>query len=57
VGGALFLLYLIIGALTLWGLLGARPRLIEAAFGLNFLGVAVVAFLFTRRPEWVARHL
>jgi hypothetical protein len=57
VGGGLFLLYLSVGALTLWGLLGSRPKLVAAGFGLSFVGVAVIALVFTRWPAWVAERL
>jgi hypothetical protein len=57
VGGALLLLYLAVGALILVGVLGALPLLVAVGFVLNFLGVAAVAFFFTRRTEWVASQL
>lgn len=56
-GGGLFILYLAVSLLTLWGIFGARPRLVAAAFGLNFIGVLALAVLFTAWPRWVAERL
>jgi hypothetical protein len=56
-GGGLFLLYVLIGALTLWGIFGGRPRLVMTAFGLNFVGVLVVAVVFGAWPRWVVARL
>ena len=56
-GSALFALYVVVGLLTLWGNLGARPRLVAAGFLLNFVGVIAVAVLFTAWPRWVAERL
>jgi hypothetical protein len=56
-GGGLFLLYVLIGVLTLWGILGGRPRLVMTGFLLNFVGVIVVAVLFSLWPRRVASRL
>ena len=55
-GVGLFLLYLASGVLTLWGVLGGRPLLVVVTFKSNFLSALVIAFVFTRRPEWVVQR-
>lgn len=56
-GGGLFLLYLTVGVLTLAGILGGSARLVLTAFGLNFIGVVVIAVLFNVWPRRVAGRL
>ena len=50
----LFPLYLAVGALILAGVIASFPALVAVGFVLNFVGVAIVAFVFTRRPRWSA---
>ncbi|HWS90804.1 MAG TPA: hypothetical protein VN282_27790 [Pyrinomonadaceae bacterium] len=56
-GGGLFLLYALIGLLTLAGILGGLPRLVAFGFLLNFLGLLGIAVLFTAWPRWVVGRL
>lgn len=56
-GGGLFLLYVLIGVLTLAGIFGGRPRLVLVGFLLNFAGVIVIAVLFSVWPRWVVARL
>ncbi len=49
-GGGLFLL-------TLAGILGGVPRLVLVGFLLNFVGLIVIAVLFSAWPRWVVARL
>ena len=56
-GGGLFLLYALVGLLTLAGILGGVPRLVIFGFLLNFVGLVGIAVLFTAWPGWVVERL
>jgi hypothetical protein len=49
-------LYLLIGLLGIYGLL-RNPRFVELSFALNFVGLIVVAIVFTAWPAKVLDHL
>lgn len=50
-------LYLLIGVTGLYGLLLRQPRCVELSFGLNLVGLPVVAFVFSFCPQKILEHL
>jgi len=50
-------LYLLIGVTGLYGLLLRQPRCVELSFGLNLIGLPVVAFVFSFFPQKILEHL
>ena len=57
VGGVMLVAYVLGGALMLFGILGARPRLVQSGFVLSGAGTLLTAFVFIVWPAWVARRL
>lgn len=57
VGGLLFLFYLAVGVLMVWGVLAGSKGLITSAFILYIVGLLFVAPIFTFAAPWVVGRL